>query len=152
MLIPKSSSLADHAGVLSDYFERPLRSIANRAMTVWFNRDRLDRVLEEVLVACDDCELVYAIDVGGRQMSSNVQPGGADRSAYWQDLSQRPIAVPLRVLSDDNFRGAFVCDAYISQVTRRPCATLMYGVRSEASLLGFIAADFDPDTLALRTA
>lgn len=81
-------------------------------------------------------------------MSSNIQPDHLDTSAYWQDLSERPITIPLRTLSDTSFRSAFMCDAYVSRVTKRPCVTAMYGVRSESSLLGFIAVDFDAAALS----
>jgi hypothetical protein len=46
------------------------------------------------------------------------------------------------VLNNAAFRGAFLCDAYVSQVTQRDCVTVMYGVTSGTSLLGYIAADF----------
>lgn len=127
---------------VSERFDRPLRPIVDKAVRCWFNRDRLDDVLADVLRAFPDCELVYAIDIGGRQMSSNLHPDHIDRDAYWQDLSGRPIAVPLGALSDHNFRGAFLCDTYISKVTHRSCVTVMTGVRSGTTLLGFIALDF----------
>ena len=136
------NQIAQDPYLLSEHFDRPLRPIAEKAVRRWFNRDRLDEVLREAYEAYPDAELVYAIDIGGRQMSSNLHPDHTDRDAYWQDLSQRPIAVPLRALSDDNFRGAFVCDTYISQVTQHSCLTVMMGVRSDAALLGFIAIDF----------
>lgn len=128
-------------------FDAPLRAIARRAVRVWFNRERLNQVLSENIALCPHCELIYAIDANGRQISSNIQAGSNDPDAYGQDLSRRPYSVRLSVLNNAGFRGAFLCDAYMSQVTRRPCVTVMYGVTSGATTLGFIAADLDPTSL-----
>jgi hypothetical protein len=97
--------------------------------------------------ACRHCELMYAIDAEGRQVSSNIHADSIDHSAYGQDLSRRPYAVSLSVLNNAAFGGAFLCDAYVSSVTRRPCVTVMYGVTAGPSLLGFIAVDFNPADL-----
>jgi len=145
-------------GTLHDYGERngaavnqrfdiPLRVIARRTVRVWFNHGRLDRVLSENFGVCPFCELLYAIDVEGRQISSNVRPGSIDPEAFGQDLSGRPYSVSLSVLNNAAFQGAFLCDTYISKVTRRPCVTVMHGVTSGQSILGFIAADLDPARL-----
>lgn len=135
--------------ILGQRYDAPLRLIARRSIRVWFNRERLDRVLLENAGICPHCELLYAIDGDGRQVSSNVRTGTIDPDAYGQDLSRRPYAVSLAVLNNAAFQGAFVCDTYLSQVTRRPCVTVMYGVTSGPSVLGFIAADFDPTSLGL---
>jgi hypothetical protein len=47
------------------------------------------------------------------------------------------------VLSNAAFQRTFLCDVYISQVTQRPCVTVMRGVTWGTSTLGFIAADLD---------
>lgn len=128
-------------------YDTPLRLIARRSVRVWFNQGRLDQVLVENVGACPHCELLYAIDSDGRQVSSNIRPGTLDVAAYGQDLSRRPYAVSLAVLNNAPFQGAFVCDAYISQATGRPCVTVMYGVTSGQSVLGYLAADCDPACL-----
>lgn len=133
---------------LSKRFDEPLRAIARRSVKVWFNCDRLDRELSAVIKIFPLCELVYAIDADGHQVSSNIFRDSIDRSAFGQDLSKRPIAVSLFALSNASQRGAFLCDAYISRVSRRPCLTVMYTVTSGPSTMGFIAADFDPELLA----
>jgi hypothetical protein len=130
--------------VLSQHFDAPLRVIARRSVRLWFNRERLDQLLAECIGVLKNCELVYAIGADGRQVSSNIRPNSIDPDAYGQDLSQRPYAVSLSVLNNAAFRGAFLCDAYTSQVTQRDCVTVMYGVTSGSALLGYIAADFHP--------
>ena len=138
----RNTVLQEHEA-LRALLDAPLRSAARRAKRVWFNRDRLDQVLAENVNACLHCELIYAIDSDGRQLSSNVYQDTIDSTAYGQDLSRRPYSVTLSVLNNAAFQGAFLCDAYISQVTQRPCVTIMTGVTSGATTLGFIAADVD---------
>jgi hypothetical protein len=124
-------------------YHAPLRSIARRAVRVWFNRQRLDRVLLEAIGDVLQCDLLYAIDTSGQQVSSNVYEHSVDVAAYQQDLSVRPYVVTLPQLHHAAFQGAFLCDVYTSRVTQRPCVTVMCGVTSGPSTLGFIAADLD---------
>jgi len=126
---------------LSKRLEGRLRVIAKQSITVWFNRERLDRLLTQYISQLDDCELLYAIDENGRQVSSNIHVESIDVGAYGQDLSRRPYAVSLSVLNNVAAHGAFACGAYSSQVTHRPCVTVMYGVTSGTAVLGYIAAD-----------
>lgn len=129
------------------FFDTPLRLIAKRAVRVWFNRERLDQLLSEHIYLCSYYDLIYAIDIDGRQISSNIHADSVDPGAYGQDLSRRPYSVSLPVLNNAAFGGAFLCDAYISRVSQRPCVTLMYGVTSGPTVLGFVAADVDPANL-----
>jgi hypothetical protein len=143
MTTTSQNTLRDDHEALCARLDAPLRAIAKRALRVWFNRDRLDQILAEHIGQCPHCELIYAIDPDGRQVSSNVYVGNIDQSAYGQDLSRRPYSVTLSVLNNAAYQGAFLCDAYISQVTRRPCITVMYAVTLGPTVLGFIAADLD---------
>ena len=134
-------------------FHAPLRSIAKRAVRVWFNRERLDGVLSEVIRDCFQCDLLYAIDTDGHQVSSNIYERSIDPGSYGQDLSLRPYLVTMPLPSNAAFQGAFLCDVYTSQATRRPCVTVMCGVTSGPTTLGYIAADLDPHHLQpLQTA
>lgn len=130
--------------LLSQRFNGRLRVIARQSVTYWYNREKLDKLLAQYVGSLEGCELLYAIDQSGRQVSSNIFSTSIDTSAFGQDLSQRPYAVSLSVLQNVAFHGAFACDAYVSQATERPCVTVMYGVTSGGSLMGFIAADFYP--------
>lgn len=144
MLQSVRESYAQDGMRLSKRFDSQLRVLAKQSVTVWFNRDRLDRLLAGYVGVLEGCQLIYAIDVSGRQVSSNIHTNSIDVSAYGQDLSRRPYAVSLSVLNNAAFHGAFACNTYTSQVTMDSCVTVMYGVTSGTSLLGFIAADFYP--------
>lgn len=130
--------------VLSQRFNGRLRVIAKQAVTYWFSHDKLDKLLAQYIGSLEGCELIYAIDQSGRQVSSNVHSRSIDSGAFGQDLSDRPYSISLSVLRNVASHGAFACDAYVSQATQRPCITVMYGVTSGESLMGFVAADFYP--------
>lgn len=123
------------------HYDSQLRVIARQSVTVWFNRDRLDALLASYVGVLDDCELLYAIDSDGRQVSSNIETNAIDVGAYGQDLSSRPYSVSLKVLNDPLADGAFACRSYTSQATQNPCVTVMYRVTAGSTLLGYIAAD-----------
>ena len=129
---------------LAQRFGGRLRVIAKLAVTYWFNHDKLDKLLAEYVRSLEGCELIYAIDESGRQVSSNIYPTKIDNIGYGQDLSQRPYVVSLSVLSSLARQEAFAYHEYVSKATGEPCYTVMYGVTTESGLLGFIAADFDP--------
>jgi len=138
---------------LCTLFHAPLRSIARRAVRVWFNRERLDGALSEVIGECFQCDLLYAFDTDGRQVSSNIYERSIDPGTYGQDLSLRPYLISMSLLSNAAFQGALLCDLYTSQLTQQPCLTVMCGVTSGPTTLGFIAADLDPhQLLPLQTA
>lgn len=130
--------------LLSRRFTGRLRVIAKQSVKYWFDRDRLDKLLAEYIGSLEGCELIYAIDQSGRQISSNVFPASIDASFYGQDLSRRPYAISLSALNDLARHEVFTCNSHVSQATNEPCETVLYGVTSEASLMGFIAADFNP--------
>ena len=134
-------------------FHSPLRSIARRAVRVWFNRERLDAVLAAAIDECLRCDLLYAIDTAGRQMSSNVYERSIDARTYGQDLSLRPYFITVPQMSQVAFQGAFLCDVYTSKATGHPCVTALCGVTAGPTTLGFIAADLDTHhLLAIQTA
>lgn len=129
---------------LSSRFAGRLRVIAKQSVKYWFDRDRLDKLLAQYISSLEGCELIYAIDQSGRQISSNVFPTSIDLSTCGQDLSQRPYAISLSALSDLARHDVFTCNSHVSQATNELCETVLYGVTSESSLMGFIAADFNP--------
>ena len=136
-------SLHEQHDLLRAQFHSPLRSIARRAVRVWFNRERLDAVLAAAIVERFRCDLLYAIDTQGHQVSSNVYEHTIDIDTYGQDLSHRPYLVTMPQMSQAAFQGAFLCDVYISNATQRPCVTVLCGVTAGPTTLGFIAADLD---------
>ena len=147
MISPLRDTVQQQHEALCAFFDTPLRVIARRAVRVWFNRERLDRVLADNIAICPGVDLLYAIDLNGRQVSSNIFADSVEHQAYGQNLSRRPYSISLSVLNNPAFAGAFLSDVYVSQVTGRPCVTVMYGVTCGPTALGFLAADVDPANL-----
>ncbi len=135
---------------LRETFNGRLSVLARQAVAVWSDREKLDSLLAGYVGVLKDCELLYAIDANGRQVSSNVHIDSIDSGAFGQDLSHRPFAIDLDVLCNPALGGTFSCSSYISQATRREVITLMHSVVSESDTLGFIAADFYPESILVE--
>lgn len=128
-------------------YNAPMRALASRAVRVWFNHARLDQLLCENITEFLECDMLYAIDANGIQVSSNICEASIDRNAYRQDLSHRPYHVTIPHLNDAAFQKAFLCEVYISHLTQSPCVTVLRGVTVGPATLGFIAADLDVSAL-----
>ena len=58
---------------------------------------------------CFQCDLLYAIDTDGRQVSSNIHERSIDPGSYGQDLSLRPYLFTMPLSGNVAFQGAFLC-------------------------------------------
>lgn len=124
--------------MLASQLEVPMAMLAGRCAELWHERDQLDQILREALADMPVCQLIYAIDTRGRQVSSNVGRQAIDRGKYGQNLAHRPYlsnAIP--------YKGFRLSDVYLSTPPdRRSCITGVQAVADDSSMLGFIAADF----------
>lgn len=118
--------------------KQPLRELSQRCVKVWFNDERLNAVLQDSLSTIPYCGLIYAVGVDGCQRSANITYEGADQSYKGQDLSERPY-----LLASLSFTDMVLSDVYLSQVTSRPCITVLQSVGAVSKPLGYIAADFE---------
>lgn len=122
---------------LSTRLAIPLARVAQVCAPVWDNPEALDSALAAALAAVSPCNLLYAVDPDGRQLSANVSPGVVDAAVRGQDLADRPYltcAVPCS--------GFLLSDVYVSRVTARPCVTAVQAITQMGQVIGFIAADF----------
>lgn len=141
MLQQQLSTFEEDHETIGRNYDGQLRVIARQSVTVWFNRDRLDKLLASYIGVLDGCELLFAVDTDGRQVSSNIEVKSIDVGAYGQDLSARPYSVSLRVFKGPFDHGAFACRRYTSQMSLKPCITVMHAVSTGPTLLGYVAAD-----------
>ena len=114
-----------------------MSGLAAQCATSWRDRDRLDEILRAALADMPVCQLIYAIDTNGNQVSSNVGRHAIDRSKYGQNLAHRPYlsnAVP--------YKNFLLSDVYFSPPERRSYITAVQMVADGPSVLGFVAADF----------
>ena len=123
--------------LLTGRLQSPMAELAVRCAGAWLDREWLDEILSDALAHLPVCQLIYAIDTNGFQVSSNVGRHTIDRSKYGQNLARRPYlssAVPCK--------GFLLSDVYLSPPERRSCITAVQAVADGPSVLGFIAADF----------
>ena len=124
--------------MLAAQLESPMAVLAELCTRSWGDRDRLDGILRAALADMPVCQLIYAIDTYGRQVSSNVGRDAIDRGKYGQNLAHRPYlsnAIP--------YKGFLLSDVYLNTPPdRRSCITALQAVADGSKMLGFVAADF----------
>jgi hypothetical protein len=109
-----------------------------RCAATWSRPTALDKILGKWLFKLPGCRVMYAMDVRGTQLSSNVYPEATDPEMMGQNLATRPY-----LLQGGNGEPFWLSDVYISQVSQRSCLTAVHTVNSAGDILGYIAADFD---------
>ena len=129
---------------LARAIESPLSHLAEGIAPYWSDVDKLDLALTTQKNSVPYCHLLYALDVNGKQVSSNINNESVDSSLREQDLSERPFfstALP--------YKGMLLSRAYVSDHSLRSCITAIHAVTEDENLLGFLAADFDINVLPL---
>lgn len=122
---------------LASLIKAPFDQLAIACGPVWANPDELTRTLQQDLRKLPHCQLLYAIDISGKQVSANISRPQIDNTWRGQDLSARPY-----LRGNLPFRGMTLSAAYLSQRSLQPCITAVQAVHYQDTLLGFIAADF----------
>lgn len=122
---------------LSSLLKAPLAQMAGQAATCWDNPEELTQTLKAGMCKLPHCQLLYAIDTAGRQLSPNITRNGIDNTWRGQDLSTRPYLQGILP-----FQGLTLSAAYLSQRSMQPCITAIQAVRQDDRLPGFVAADF----------
>jgi hypothetical protein len=122
---------------LASLLKAPLEQLASHACASWDNAESLTQALQASLCKLPHCQLLYATDTNGRQLSANITRTGIDNTWRGQDLSARPYLQGILP-----FKGMTLSAAYLSQRSMLPCITAIQAVRVDDRLLGFIAADF----------
>lgn len=126
----------------------PLEEIAKRCLPVWDDISLLNQAINKGLKKCSKkkaCNLVYAINLSGIQISNNHFLGGSDDTFVGQDLSNRPY-LNMGIPTDD----FLLSDVYISNKTHRSCVTAIYRIRDDNGVKGYLCADFSLTALKLN--
>lgn len=129
-ILEKKAALADAVGA-------PLGLLAGRIAEVWPDADAIDSRLQAGLATLPNCQLLYAWDVNGIELSSMVLASGPDTSWRGRDLSDRPY-----LKNHLPYKGVMLSSVYLSKYTQEFCMTALQAVSLDNKLLGFIAADF----------
>jgi len=131
---------------LAEAIESPLEAIADALAALWPDVEAEDSLLAGQKKTVPYCQLLYTMDVNGRQISSNISHGGIDSTWQGQDLSQRPFfnaSLP--------YRGMILSRAYSSDRSLQTCITAIHAITQGEQLLGFLAADFNISDLPANT-
>ena len=130
-------TILEKKAALADSVSAPLGLLAERTAAVWPDADAIDQCLQAGLPTLPHCQLLYAWDVNGIELSSMVRAKGPDPSWRGRDLSERPY-----LKNHLPFKGVMLSSVYLSKYTNEHCLTALQAVNRGTQLLGFIAADF----------
>jgi hypothetical protein len=130
-------TILEKKAALADTVSAPLGLLADRIAEVWPDADTIDLRLQEGLASLPNCQLLYAWDVNGIEISSMVLATGPDTSWRGRDLSDRPY-----LKNHLPYKGVMLSSVYLSKYTNEFCLTALQAVSHDNNLLGFIAADF----------
>lgn len=122
---------------IAELAKDPMALIAEACISAWPDADTLDKILLDRYVHVPYCNILYALDAHGRQISSNISSQGTDRGFRGQDLSARPFlkgALP--------YSGFILSAAYLNKPDMSPCITALHAINHDDELLGFLMADF----------
>lgn len=122
---------------LASLLKAPLEQLGGQCSTLWGDAEKMANTLQSNLCRLPHCQLLYAVDTQGKQISANISRTGNDNTWLGQDLSLRPY-----LKGNLPFKGMILSAVYMSQRSMEPCITAMQAVHNEKGLCGFIAADF----------
>ena len=122
---------------LSSLLKAPIEQLAMLAPAHWENSEELSQILQNSLCRLPHCQLLYAVDSEGQQISANIARNNVESTWHGQDLAERPY-----LSGSLPYQGMILSSAYLSQRSMQPCITAVQAVRNKQGLLGFIAADF----------
>ncbi|TNF99273.1 MAG: hypothetical protein EP297_05995 [Gammaproteobacteria bacterium] len=123
--------------------------LATTCSRLWQKPDELDKrlCLCRQKIEQTPCRLLYAMDIHGIQISSNISDLGLDTTVRGQDLSNRPYMEKVR--SNAEF---ILSDVYVDAATRKPRITALQRIAHKNRTLGYLAADFGLNDLPLKVA
>jgi hypothetical protein len=124
----------------------PLQKIAEKSVSVWGDRDSLNKVLLAEFLHIPYCTYLYVLQTDGIQISDNVSQEGLLKKHFSRNRSDRPY-MKEKVPAE----GFLLSDAYISLYGSQPSLTAIQVVKSNNDTLGFIGADFNLRNLPVTT-
>jgi hypothetical protein len=144
MITSAQQSIARQRDALTIFLKAPLSELASACAQQWENNAALEDVLRAGLAALPYCNHLYAMDLNGIQLTTQVSPGGDDRQNIGLDRSRRPYMNNLLPLSD-----FILSEAYIGEYKKRPSITAVQMVKCDGQPVGFLGAHFDLRELPL---
>lgn len=131
---------------LAGVIDAPMATLGKLCAVVWPDANALDEILKREIGTIPDCNLLYAWNVDGVEVSSLVTADSTDPSWRGKDLSQRPY-----LKNHLPFKGIMLSSVYQSEPTQAQCITALQAISRGQDLLGFIAADFAINDISIGT-
>jgi hypothetical protein len=124
-----------------------MQKLAKACSRLWQKPDELDKrlCLCRQKIEQTPCRLLYAMDIHGIQISSNISNQGLEPSFRGQDLSARPYMEKVRSGTD-----FILSDVYLDTASRKPRITALQKIAYRNRTLGYLAADFGLNDLPLK--
>lgn len=130
-------AIASKKDALAGNVATPLADLAARCTAVWPDSDALDALFVESIAGIPHSHLLFAIDIDGLQVTSNVEPNTVDTDWRGRDQSKRPY-----LMKNLPYRGVMLSHVYMSLRTHKQCITALHAISRDDKLLGFVCADF----------
>lgn len=128
--------------LLSRYIKIPMIKLAYRCANDWGNPEKITKLLHQYFETIPNCQLLYCLDVTGKQFSGSVARDGSDMSLLGKERKDSPYFQGLLP-----YKGMALSAIYLSATDHQPCITALFAVKQGYDLLGFVAADFHIDEL-----
>ena len=116
----------------------PMHRAASRLSHAWGKREAVDTELLSSLRKVPYVSYLYALDLSGRQVSSNASEEGLIAGDFGRDRSERPY---MQQLPPD--LEMVLSEAYISLRKNRPSVTAIQKLYHDGEHVGYLGADFD---------
>jgi hypothetical protein len=142
---PLQTAVTRQRLLLNSRLAGPMQRLASECVSVWPQRDALEKVLEKGFELLPYCKYLYVLDHQAGQITSNLTRQGLLEENYGRDRSERPYMSG--AIAGEQFS---LSDAYISRNARRPSLTAVQHIRdADEQLLGYLGVDFDLRELPL---
>ena len=142
---PLQTAVTRQRLLLNSRLAGPMQRLASECVSVWPQRDALEKVLEKGFELLPYCKYLYVLDHQAGQITSNLTRQGLLEENHGRDRSERPYMSG--AIAGEQFS---LSDAYISRNARRPSLTAVQHIRdADEQLLGYLGVDFDLRELPL---
>jgi len=144
MITSAQQCISRQRDALSIFLSEPLANLANNCSQVWDNVDDLEDTLRIGLANLPYCSYIFAINLDGIQITSQISIQDNDTRQLGKDRSQQPFMNSILPSSD-----FILSESYICSLNKRPSIMATQIVKINGIPTGFICAHFDLRTLPL---
>ena len=124
-------TIAQQKTALAERLEFFMAVLAQKSAVVWHDQTALDAVLTDNLSHIPFCNLLYAVNTAGLQLSANISLDGTDITRRGQHLPERSY-----IATTVSHKEFLLSGVYVSQIGGRPCVSAIQIVTKNQKALG----------------